>query len=109
MWLRSFIQLHNYKGFAKFLSVFYYIQEPKTLFRRMSIKVYYGKLSLPKEKFSFLERSTVYHFGVVSLMLFFTTGLSQDLHFYASQSLYSPIKEKSKLFTHYYIPFEHYQ
>lgn len=75
----------------------------------MSIKVYYGKLSLPKEKFSFLERSTVYHFGVVSLMLFFTTGLSQDLHFYASQSLYSLIKEKSKLFTHYYIPFEHYQ
>lgn len=63
----------TYLWFTEFLSVFYYIQKPTSLFRRMRIKFYYGKSSLPN-KILLTETQLTWE---VFLMLFFITGLSQ--------------------------------
>lgn len=63
----------TYLWFTEFLSVFYYIQKPTSLFRGMRIKFYYGKSSLPN-KILLTETQLTWE---VFLMLFFITGLSQ--------------------------------
>lgn len=90
----------TYLWFTEFLSVFYYIQKPTSLFRRMRIKFYYGKSSLPN-KILLTETQLTWE---VFLMLFFITGLSQrSSHFDVSQGLFPLKKEKRKLFTQEYI------